>query len=107
MPAEPQNPAVIECRTVDGRLLALLRLGCETRVGEAHPLVRWPDAEAQARGEEPVQLRERCRWSRISMVTPSDCACICRESAPVPLRSATIQYPRPALRPVSPFFSGG
>ncbi len=67
MPAEPQNPAHVECRTAEGRLLARIHLwpprGCDALLGEAHPLVRWPDAEAQTRGEEPVQLRERCRYA--------------------------------------------
>jgi len=30
--------------------------------GEIADLIRWPDAEAQANGEEPVQLRERGRY---------------------------------------------
>lgn len=67
MPAESQNPAQVECRAADGRLLARLRLwpprGSDGLMGEAHPLVRWPDAEAWARGEEPIQLRERCRYA--------------------------------------------
>lgn len=65
MPAEPQNPAIIDCRTPNGRILARLRLWPVRDAGltgEAHPLVRWPEAEAQARSEEPVQLRERCRY---------------------------------------------
>lgn len=65
MPAEPQNPAQVDCRTPEGRILARLWLW-PTRdaglTGEAHPLVRWSEAEAQARSEEPVQLRERCRY---------------------------------------------
>ena len=65
MPAEPQNSAQVDCCASDGRILARIRLW-PTRdtglTGEAHPLVRWPEAEAQARGEEPVQLRERCRY---------------------------------------------
>lgn len=65
MPAEPQNPALVDCRTPDGRVLARVRIwptGDVNLGGEAHPLIRWPDAEAQARNEEPVQLRERCRY---------------------------------------------
>ncbi|MDG4598065.1 MAG: DUF2357 domain-containing protein [Candidatus Contendobacter sp.] len=65
MSAEPQNPAQVDCRTAEGRILARIRLW-PTRdaglTGETHPLVRWPEVEAQARGEEPVQLRERCRY---------------------------------------------
>lgn len=65
MAAEPQNPAQVDCRTPEGRILARIRLWPTHDAGltgEAHPLVRWPDAEAQARSEEPVQLRERCRY---------------------------------------------
>lgn len=66
MPAEAQNPAVVECRTPQGRVLARVLVwpprGSESLVGEAHPLIRLSDAEAQARGEEVVQLRERCRY---------------------------------------------
>lgn len=66
MPAEAQNPAVVECRTSQGRVLARVFVwpprGLENLSGEAHPLVRWSDLEAQTRGEEPVQLRERSRY---------------------------------------------
>ena len=65
MPAEPQNPAIIDCHTSEGRILAHIRLWPARDIGltgEAHPLVRWPEAEAQTRSEEPVQLRERCRY---------------------------------------------
>lgn len=65
MPAEPQNPAQVDCHTPEGRILARIWLW-PTRdtglTGEAHPLVCWPEAEAQTHGEEPVQLRERCRY---------------------------------------------
>lgn len=65
MPAEPQNPAQVDCRTPEGRILAHIWLWPTKDAGlsgEEHPLVRWPEAEAQARCEEPVQLRERCRY---------------------------------------------
>ena len=65
MPAEPQNPALVACRSPEGLILANVRLWPTTdsdKSGEAHPLVRWPDVEAEARSEEPVQLRERCRY---------------------------------------------
>lgn len=66
MPAEAQNPAVVECRTSQGRVLARVTIWppreAEHLRGEAHPLVRWSDTDAQTRGEEPVQLRERCRY---------------------------------------------
>ena len=65
MPAEPQNPALVECRRPDGTIFARLRLW-PTRAaglaGEAHPLIRWSAAEAHARREEVVQLCERCRY---------------------------------------------
>lgn len=66
MPADAQNPAVVECRTSQGRVLARVLVwpprGSESLAGEAHPLIHWSAAEAQARGEEAVQLRERCRY---------------------------------------------
>lgn len=73
MPAEPQNPALIPCRSPEGRVVAHIRLW-PTRdaglAGEAHPLIRWPETEAQARSEEPVQLRERSRY--VYRVEPVD-----------------------------------
>lgn len=75
MPAEPQNPALVECRRPDGTIFARLRLW-PTRdaglTGEAHPLIRWSEAEAHARGEEAVQLRERCRY--VYRLEPLDAA---------------------------------
>src|SRR5437899_10530457 len=66
MPAEPQNPAQLDCRTPAGRVIAKLdrwpaRHSASFK-GEDHPLIRWSDLEAQSRGEEPVQLRERGRY---------------------------------------------
>ena len=50
MPAEPQNSAQVDCCASDGRILARIRLW-PTRdtglTGEAHPLVRWPEARIQ------------------------------------------------------------
>lgn len=66
MPAEPQNPAQVDCRTPEGRVLARIliwpRRDSNELTGDAHPLIRWLDIEAQARSEEPVQLRERERY---------------------------------------------
>ena len=65
MPAEPQHPAQLECRSTDGRILARLALWSDPASplsGESHPLIRWPAGEALARHEEPVQLRERYRY---------------------------------------------
>jgi predicted component of viral defense system (DUF524 family) len=74
MPAEAQNPAVMECRTPQGLVLARVFVwpprGSENLGGEAHPLIRWTDAEAQTRGEEAVQLRERCRY--VYRLKPAD-----------------------------------
>jgi hypothetical protein len=65
MPAEAQNPASVDCKTPEGRVLAHIQLWPTKDgglIGEAHPLVSWSEAEAQARSEERVQLRERCRY---------------------------------------------
>lgn len=66
MPAEPQNPAKVDCRTPQGRILARLYIWpprrSEAFAGEEHPLIGWPEVEAQARCEEPIQLRERGRY---------------------------------------------
>lgn len=65
MPAAPQHPAGLDCRSAEGRILARLLLWPDPAsdlTGESHPLVRWPAAEALARHEEPVQLRERYRY---------------------------------------------
>jgi predicted component of viral defense system (DUF524 family) len=66
MPAEPQNRAQVDCCTPQGRILARLYLWpprrSEALAGEEHPLIRWPEVEAQARSEEPIQLRERGRY---------------------------------------------
>ncbi len=66
MPAEPQNPAQVDCRTPQGRILAHLYLWpprrSEALAGEEHPLIRWSEVEALARSEEPIQLRERGRY---------------------------------------------
>ena len=67
MAAEPQNPAQIDCRTSQGRILARLYIWpprrSEALAGEEHPLIRWPTVEAQARSEEAIQLRERGRYT--------------------------------------------
>jgi predicted component of viral defense system (DUF524 family) len=66
MPAQPQNPAQLDCRTPRGRILARLYIWplrqAEGLTGEENPLIRWSDAEAQAYSEEPIQLRERGRY---------------------------------------------
>jgi hypothetical protein len=66
MAAQPQSPAVVECKTPEGRTLAQVLIwpprDSEIRIGESHPLVRWSEAEARERGEEPVQMRERGRY---------------------------------------------
>jgi predicted component of viral defense system (DUF524 family) len=74
MAAQPQSPAVVECKTPEGRTLAQVLIwpprDSETRTGESHPLVRWSEVEAHERGEEPVQMRERGRY--IYRLKPAD-----------------------------------
>ena len=66
MPAEVQPSFSVPCRDVQGRVLATVQIWSTRkpngRDGEVADLIRWPDAEAEARGEEPVQLRERGRY---------------------------------------------
>ena len=71
MPAEASNGEEVPCHDARGRLVARVRIWSRRRKdgGGAleHPeladLVRWPALEARTRGEEPVQLRERARYS--------------------------------------------
>jgi len=56
----------VECRDLRGEIRAHLLLwparGTAAGSGEEHPLIRWTETEAQARAEEPIQLRERGRY---------------------------------------------
>jgi hypothetical protein len=45
--------------------------------GEIADLIRWTDVEAEARNEEPVQLRERGRY--IFKIIPADCGLVLEE----------------------------
>ena len=66
MAVEPQNPAQVECRTVEGRLSAQIHLGRRGDVtGWSVRLILGPLAGrgGPGAGEEPVQLRERCRYA--------------------------------------------
>ena len=66
MAATPQNQAAVECRTPEGRLVAILEIvapaNSESYRGNDHPLVLVPPTEAHLHGEETVQLRERARY---------------------------------------------
>jgi predicted component of viral defense system (DUF524 family) len=63
---EPRQSESVECRTREGRLLALVEIfapdGSDSLVGEAHPLVLLSAEEARRNGEERLQLRERGRY---------------------------------------------
>lgn len=66
MAAEIQTSFAVPCRDAHGRVVASVRIWNGRKVtggnGEVADLIRWPDAEAEAMGEEPVQLRERGRY---------------------------------------------
>jgi hypothetical protein len=66
MAAEIQNPAKVPCRDGQGRVVAVVWIWSARKgkknAGEVPDLVRWIDAEAEGRSEEPVQLRERGRY---------------------------------------------
>lgn len=66
MPAEVQPSFSVPCRDGQGWVIATVQIWSTRkpngRDGEVADLIRWPDAEAEARGEEPVQLRERGRY---------------------------------------------
>jgi len=66
LPATPQNQAEVECRTPEGRLVAILEIvapsDSKSYRDEEHPLVLLTPAEAHLHSEETVQLRERSRY---------------------------------------------
>ena len=66
MPAEIQPSFSVPCRDDQGRVVASVRIWTNRKAsgsnGEAADLIRWTDAEAEARSEEAVQLRERGRY---------------------------------------------
>ena len=66
MPAEIQPSFLVPCRDAQGRVVAKVQIWSTRKTnggsGEIADLIRWTDAEAEARNEEPVQLRERGRY---------------------------------------------
>ncbi len=66
MAVELPNPAKVICRDPKGREVASVWIWNARKAngatGENADLIRWTDAEAAARNEEPVQLRERGRY---------------------------------------------
>ncbi len=66
MPAEVQPSFSVPCLDARGRLVATVKIWSARKApaasGGIEDLIRWPDAEARANGEEPVQLRERGRY---------------------------------------------
>jgi hypothetical protein len=66
MPETPLERATVECRTLEGRLLATVDILPAGRVNVLnsvdHPLVLLPTEEARMYAEEPVQLCERGRY---------------------------------------------
>ncbi|KAF0175453.1 MAG: Uncharacterized protein FD161_3348 [Limisphaerales bacterium] len=65
----PRPDETVECRSSDGRLVALVELVPEddwqAAVAELAPLVRLSSQEAKAQGEQPVQLRENGRYEYV------------------------------------------
>lgn len=74
MAAEIQPSFLVPCRDAQGRVVAQVQIWSTRKTngasGEIADLIRWSDAEAEARHEEPVQLRERGRY--IYKVVPAD-----------------------------------
>lgn len=66
MAATPKQRAFVECRTAEGRLLAVVEIVAPVSSAalpwEAQPLVLFSAEEARRNGEEPLQLRERGRY---------------------------------------------
>ena len=82
MAAEVQTSFAVPCRDAEGRVVASVRIwnGRKTAGtnGEVADLIRWPDAEAETMGEEPVQLRERGRY--LYKIEPNDAGLDLEES---------------------------
>ena len=66
MVAEPRQREFVECRTAEGRLLAIIEIVAPASSGalswETQPLVLFSAEEARRNGEESLQLRERGRY---------------------------------------------
>ena len=62
----PRPEETVECRSPDGRLVALVDIEPEdewnTKIPDLAPLARLGVHEAKAQGEQPVQLRENGRY---------------------------------------------
>ena len=59
---EYPNPAKVPCRNEQGRAVAEIQIWRARTEGAADDLIQWSAKDAEARGEEPVQLRERGRY---------------------------------------------
>ncbi len=66
--------ANVECRTSDGRVLAVIEIiapqTSDLVDNDEYPLVLYPADEARSNGEEPLQLRERGRYEYCLRPTP-------------------------------------
>lgn len=66
MPAEAQTSFAVPCLNAQGRMVATVQIWVARKPssdsGDIAELIRWPAEEAQANGEEPIQLRERGRY---------------------------------------------
>jgi len=74
MAAEPKQRASVECRTPEGRVLAVVEVFSPAVDPELppseHSLVLLPPEEARRNGEEQLQLRERGRYEYRLMPVP-------------------------------------
>ena len=82
MPAEIANPVDVPCHDTQGRLVASIRIWTKrkdqgTDVHQSD-LILLPIAEARARGEHPVQLRERGRY--IYRIIPEEAGLALKEA---------------------------
>lgn len=71
----PRPEETVECRSSDGRVIALVDVVPEddwqAAIPELAPLVRLSVQEAKAQGEQPVQLRENGRYEYVVRTTGS------------------------------------
>ena len=78
MPGEPHSSARVVCRSSSGVRVAeveLAPIGTVAPTDPCPPLLRLSDAEARTSDEEPVQLRERARYSY--RITGKTDLCLC------------------------------
>ena len=82
MAPEVQISIAVPCRDAQGRVVASVRIWNGRKAagtnGDVTDLIRWSDAEAEAMGEEPVQLRERGRY--LYKIEPNDAGLDLEES---------------------------